>query len=167
METAFDFIKLYHPRPKGAKVELGRLLSEIDNAEIGSMEIREKRIGDLFADTYTFKCRLWKTMRILYEEAIERYQNEYSQEKEEYLKNAWGFVVKYYPDYDHADSIAECNDLSKLLGNEINGYAEEMLYAEYDGDIKNPQIKADYNELHVDTYKRAIEAFIEKEEYLS
>lgn len=77
------------------------------------------------------------------------------------IYNAWLFVTKYYPDYDHSQAIADADDLQKLLDGEINGCAEDLLNRDYGGDINNPQIQIDYNQLHVSIYEKAIENFLE------
>ena len=76
------------------------------------------------------------------------------------ITHPWRFVEKWYPDYDHADQIAEADDLSKLVDGEINGAAEELLNDTYGGDPENPQIQIDYYRVHIDIYERAIENFL-------
>lgn len=74
---------------------------------------------------------------------------------------AWRFVEMYYPDYHRSDFIALADDLQKLMDEEVNGAAEEKLINDYENDIDNPQIKIDYNEVHEQIYRVAIENFLE------
>lgn len=76
---------------------------------------------------------------------------------------AWDFVEKYYPNYSSSNTIAENEDLCKLVNKEQQkgDDAHRMLIEDYGGDIKNPQILIDYNQSLVKIYKAAMEAFLE------
>ena len=163
METAFDFVKRYHP--EGIKhndvILLGLLegITDKTDADDSRKLLGVKVLGN--------EDKLEKTAarirRQVLEEAIESYQKNHSGEKED-MQHAWGFVQKYYPDYDHADQIAWADDMQKLVDNEFeeDDAACNTLHREYDGDINNPQILHDYNEMHIDIYERSIKAFIEQ-----
>ncbi len=77
--------------------------------------------------------------------------------------SAWDFVEKHFPDYSRSQLICDANDLQKLLDKEVNGYAETLLEEDYNGDLNNPQIEADYNTLHEEIYRLSIEEFLRKE----
>ena len=78
-------------------------------------------------------------------------------------KNAWSFVEKHYPNYHQCGEIASADDLQKLLDGEyVEGDdAHKLLQERYVNDINNPNIKKDYNELHMMIYEKAIESFLE------
>jgi hypothetical protein len=90
---------------------------------------------------------------------------EYARNLNKKLKDLspWDFVAKYYPDYDHANEIAWEGDLQKLLDNEFeeDDAAHHTLMNEYGGDINNPRIKADHDEMMIEIYQRAIEGYLE------
>lgn len=77
----------------------------------------------------------------------------------------WDFVEKYYPDYYRSDEIALADNLQKLLDEEVNGDAEELLKKEYNNNLKNPHIQLDYDSLHKEIYEKAIQGFIDKMEW--
>jgi len=78
-------------------------------------------------------------------------------------KDLWGFVTKYYPDYDHANEIAWEGDLSKLVDGEYEegDCAHQLLISEYDGNIENPKIKTDHDAAIREIYEAAIGGYIE------
>ena len=92
------------------------------------------------------------------EPKIETYDNYYEGE------HTWDFVEKFYPDYDHCDSIAANNDLTVLIKDEDedDSIARELLNETYDGDRKNPQLKIDYMDSMLDIYERSIDAYMEQ-----
>ncbi len=77
-------------------------------------------------------------------------------------KNAWDFVIEYYPNYSSSNEIAHSDDLEKLKHDdyEDGDDASKLLYREYNGDINNPQIETDLNELLVQIYEKAIENYL-------
>lgn len=77
-------------------------------------------------------------------------------------KNPWRFVEKFYPRYASSDQICHAGDLQKLMDEEVDGCAEELLNDEFEGDIHNPEILREYNSVHVEVYEDAIEGFIER-----
>ena len=78
------------------------------------------------------------------------------------MKTAWGFVEKYYPNYTSSDEITRNDDLCKLLNNEHeNGSdAAKLLEEEYFGDIRHPNIEADYKASLCDIYEAAIKNYL-------
>ena len=91
--------------------------------------------------------------------------------------SVWDFVEKYYPNYSSCDSIAECNDLQKILDNEIEGVAEKIYNEILDdlrlfwvGGLSDQELRSEamkvvearYNEVHVFVYERAIEEFLKQ-----
>ena len=84
----------------------------------------------------------------------------------EKLTNTWGFVEKYYPNYDSADEIAWNGDLEKLYHNEYDegDCAHLMLINEYGGVLDEESralIKRDLDASYRDIYERAIENYLE------
>lgn len=92
--------------------------------------------------------------------------------------SAWDFVEKYYPKYHICDSITECNDLQKILDNEIEGVAEKIyneiledLKLFWGGGLSDQELRSEamkvvearYNEVHVFVYERAIEEFLKQQ----
>lgn len=92
--------------------------------------------------------------------------------------SVWDFIEKYYPNYSSCDSIAECNDLQKILGNEIEGVAEKIyneilddLRLFWGGGLSDQELRSEamkvvearYNEVHVFVYERAIEEFLKQQ----
>lgn len=75
----------------------------------------------------------------------------------------WDVVEKYYPNYDRCDDIALSEDLQKLLNKEqtYGSYADVLLHSDYDGDVDNPQIKIDADNLNKTIYEKTLTAFIE------
>jgi hypothetical protein len=49
------------------------------------------------------------------------------------IKNVWGFVEKYYPNYSGCDLIAQNDDYQKIVDMELSGEAEQMYNEEYEG----------------------------------
>lgn len=78
------------------------------------------------------------------------------------LKSEWDFIEKYYPKYYSCDDIARSGDLCKIIDNEFEAgdCAESLLNSDYNGDVKNPQIIIDANELNLTIYGKAIMGFI-------
>ena len=76
------------------------------------------------------------------------------------MQTIWGFVEKYYPNYDSSDDIAEAEDLYKIINNEPmqkGTDAYNLFIEEYQGNLE--LAKERYNELHVRIYEQAILAF--------
>jgi hypothetical protein len=78
------------------------------------------------------------------------------------MKTIWDFIVENYLDYHNSDTIAYSDDLHKLLNKEYEDGddAQLLLVDVYNGDINNPQIKHDYNEVMVEIYEKAITNYI-------
>jgi len=80
------------------------------------------------------------------------------------LKTAWDFVEAHYPNYHSSNEIAHSDDLAKLIDDDYtddeHDHAANLLRIEYGGDVKNPKIQADYNEVMVNIYEKAIENFL-------
>ena len=77
----------------------------------------------------------------------------------------WSFVERFYPNYYHCDSIAESDDLQKIVDNEADepdggGDAYVLLRDRYKGDKE--AAKKDLDALNADLYERAIEGLIEQ-----
>jgi hypothetical protein len=49
------------------------------------------------------------------------------------IKNVWGFVEKYYPNYYGCNLIADNDDYQKIVDMELSGEAEQMYNDEYEG----------------------------------
>jgi hypothetical protein len=104
-------------------------------------------------------------------------------------QHVWDFVEKYYPKYSSSQEICDANDLSKIVEGELNGAALEIFndYIVFCDEKRNVALPclvehklpdnweevyseelaialADYNELHVSIYEKAIEAFLERNE---
>ncbi len=75
-------------------------------------------------------------------EIINEYQTKLNKEEEkEPTFDYWNFIVKYYPNYDHSDSILLSDILSrKLSGQEICDSDEEYIK---DWDVRKELIKLD------------------------
>lgn len=78
------------------------------------------------------------------------------------MKTTWDFVQKYYPNFQSCYTIAYSDDLCKLLDEEyeVGDDAHTLLKEQYKGDVRNPQILSDYNEVMLEIYERAIQGFI-------
>lgn len=82
----------------------------------------------------------------------------------------WAFVERYYPRYESAEEIAECDDIQKILDNEyLDGDDADKLFKEkyYQGSVTltdemRATAEADRNALLVGIYERAIEGFLNK-----
>lgn len=82
------------------------------------------------------------------------------------MTTPWDFACKYYPDYDHSDTIAHEMDLDVILTEQVTegSCAERLLNEEYGGDPKNPQIKIDHDAILVEIYQDAIEEYIRQQQ---
>lgn len=96
------------------------------------------------------------------------------------MKTTWDFVEKYYPNYYSCDSIAEAQDLFKIIeGSYEIGDCADKLHTGICGDVLDDPSKnvndtnldvlvmgeviRRHNNLMVGIYQRSIEAFIEAE----
>jgi hypothetical protein len=100
-------------------------------------------------------------------------------------QHVWDFVEKYYPKYSSSQEICDANDLSKIVEGELNGYALEMFNSKVESDkegalLEECEISAstlwesypatmqyfqsEYNDIHIEIYEKAIEAFLERNE---
>lgn len=85
--------------------------------------------------------------------------------KKKETKTVWDFVEENYPGYHSSEDIAKSDDLHKLVNEEQEDGddATFLLDKEYKGDVRNPHILIDHNELLVQIYEKAIENFYKKQ----
>lgn len=83
-------------------------------------------------------------------------------DEKRWFDNDWRFVEKYYPNYDHCQAIADAQDIEKIVDMECEegDSSHNMLMRDYDGNYEHPQIIIDYELIHYDIYKRAIDGFL-------
>lgn len=82
------------------------------------------------------------------------------------MKTPWDFVERYYQNFHSCDLIAESDDLSKILDEEfeVGDSSHKLLIHKYYGDVTNPQISIDYNNIMIQIYEKAIRRFIKSQE---
>lgn len=163
MNTDIDFIRRYTKKPKNNRnlILLTMLSHFIDTTCEDFIKLRDMT----FKNEAHLKEVYYKLYREMAEAAIEKFIKDENMKdcNDKEQATVWDFVTKYYPDYYHAQRIADADDLEKLIHNEVNGDAETQLHEDYDGDIKNPQIQIDYDEIHSTIYAMSIERFLSGE----
>jgi hypothetical protein len=85
-----------------------------------------------------------------------------------YPPNALTFVERHYPkiscpDLRKLDALCELYESNRIPKEFQMCGSEELLASEYNGDIRNPKIDTDYNELLRKVYERSILAYVETE----
>lgn len=80
----------------------------------------------------------------------------------------WAFVEEHLPGYGQSVEVALNEDLCKLVNNEYEegDDAHKLLLNQYNGDIKNTQIKIDYDKSLLRLYVKAIEGLLKKKQQL-
>lgn len=85
------------------------------------------------------------------------------------IADVWEFVSTYYPKYDHCDTIAYADDLSKIMNDDELGDgsdAEELWQQtcdKYNGDMiqAKAEIANEYNAVHREIYEKAIQGYLD------
>ena len=163
IETPWDFVQKFYPDYHRSDEialadDLQKLLDEEINGHAEKILHRDYG-GDI--NNPQIQSDYDRVHRLIYEAAIEEAINCGAiSGTTSNPETPWDFVAEFYPNYYSSDVIALADDLSKLIHGEINGDAETMLDEDYGGDIKNPQIQIDYDNVHRLIYEAAIEEVI-------
>ena len=80
-------------------------------------------------------------------------------------ETVWGFVAKYYPNYDQCGTIAYADNLQKIMDKELNGGTKDLWYRKVSEGGFNRNVKAverEYEAVHREIYEKAIQGYLDQ-----